>query len=127
PPRRSIAVGRANSAPRRISSSLRRRRSSLIAANDSGSGVIEQDPAGLLAAIVSSSTDAIVSKDLEGRITSWNAGAERIFGYSAVEAMGQLVTIVLPPDKVDEEFAMLARIGHGERFEHFETVRQRKD
>src|SRR5690606_30698985 len=103
------------------------RRSSLIAADDSGFGVIEQDPVGLLAAIVSSSTDAIVSKDLEGRITSWNAGAERIFGYSAVEAVGQLVTIVLPPDKVEEEFEQLERTARGERIEHFETVRRRKD
>ncbi len=99
----------------------------MTAADDSNSTVIDQDPVGLLAAIVSSSTDAIVSKDLDGRITSWNAGAERMFGYAAPEAVGQSVMIVLPPDRVAEEFGMIERIARGERIEHFETLRRRKD
>ncbi|HSJ95829.1 MAG TPA: PAS domain S-box protein, partial [Myxococcota bacterium] len=77
----------------------------------------------LLAAIVSSSDDAIVSKTLEGRITSWNAGAERLFGYSAAEAIGQSILLIVPPDKRDEESGILERIGRGERVDHFETVR----
>jgi two-component system, cell cycle sensor histidine kinase and response regulator CckA len=84
-------------------------------------------PASHLAAIVESSDDAIISKDLEGRILSWNAGAERVYGYSASEAIGQPMTIVLAPDRADEEDEILNHIRRGMRFEHFETVRQRKD
>ena len=80
-----------------------------------------------LAAIVESSDDAIVSKDLSGIITSWNRAAERMFGYSAKEAIGQPITLIIPPDRKNEEKNILARIGRGERIEHFETVRQRKD
>ena len=80
-----------------------------------------------LAAIVESSDDAIVSKNLDGVITSWNRGAERIFGYPAEEAIGQPITIVIPHDRQDEERTILARIRRGERIDHFETVRQRKD
>ena len=80
-----------------------------------------------LAAIVESSDDAIISKDLNGIITTWNAGAERIFGYAAWEVIGQSVTILLPPDRVDEVRAILQRIRRGERVHHFETVRRRKD
>jgi PAS domain S-box-containing protein len=80
-----------------------------------------------LAAIVESSDDAIVSKDLDGIITSWNKAAERIFGYTANEAIGQSIILIIPPDRKDEERSILARIGRGERIEHFETVRQRKD
>lgn len=79
-----------------------------------------------LASIVESSDDAIVSKDLDGVITSWNRGAERIFGYTAEEAVGQPITIIIPQDRQHEEPAILARIRRGERIEHFETVRQRK-
>jgi PAS domain S-box-containing protein len=79
-----------------------------------------------LASIVQSSDDAIVSKNLDGIITSWNKGAERIFGYTAEEAIGQPVTIVIPPDRRDEERTILTRIRRGERIDHFETVRQRK-
>ena len=79
-----------------------------------------------LASIVESSDDAIVSKNLDGIITSWNRGAERIFGYTAEEAVGQPITIVIPQDRQDEERAILTRIRRGERIEHFETVRQRK-
>jgi PAS domain S-box-containing protein len=80
-----------------------------------------------LASIVDSSDDAIVSKDLDGLVTSWNRGAERIFGYSAEEAIGQPITLVIPKDRQDEERAFLNRIRRGEGIEHFETVRQRKD
>jgi PAS domain S-box-containing protein len=80
-----------------------------------------------VAAIVESSDDAIVSKNLDGIITSWNKGAERIYGYSAEEAIGQPITIVIPHDRQDEEPAILTRIRRGERIEHFETIRQRKN
>jgi len=79
-----------------------------------------------LAAIVESSTDAIVSKDLNAVITSWNQGAERLFGFSAAEAVGKSVTMLIPPDRLDEEPLILARIRTGERVEHFETVRKHK-
>ena len=79
-----------------------------------------------LASIVESSDDAIISKNLDGIITSWNRGAERIFGYSAEEAIGQPITIVIPQDRQDEERMILTRIRRGERIDHFETVRQRK-
>src|SRR6201993_2499744 len=79
-----------------------------------------------LASIVQSSDDAIVSKNLDGIITSWNKGAERVFGYTAEEAIGQPITIVIPQDRQDEERTILTRIRRGERIEHFETVRQRK-
>ncbi len=79
-----------------------------------------------LASIVESSDDAIISKSLDGIITSWNRGAERIFGYTTEEAVGQPITIVIPQDRHDEERAILTRIGRGERIDHFETIRQRK-
>ncbi|HEX5163829.1 MAG TPA: PAS domain S-box protein [Thermomicrobiales bacterium] len=80
-----------------------------------------------LAAIVESSDDAIVSKDLDGVIMSWNGGAERLFGYTPEEAIGQSITILIPPDRMDEEPEILGRIRRGERIDHFETVRQHKD
>jgi PAS domain S-box-containing protein len=80
-----------------------------------------------LAAIVEFSDDAIVSKNLDGVVTSWNGAAERIFGYTALEAVGQPITIVIPKDRIDEERNILARIRRGERIDHFETVRQRKN
>jgi PAS domain S-box-containing protein len=82
---------------------------------------------GLLAAIVDSSDDAIVSKTLEGVITSWNAGAERLFGYTAKEAIGQPITMVIPLDRRGEETRILERLGRGERVDHFDTIRLRKD
>ena len=78
-------------------------------------------------AIIESSDDAILSKDLHGVILSWNRGAQRLFGFTAEEAIGKPVTIIIPRDRLDEEPAILAKIHHGERIEHFETVRQRKD
>jgi PAS domain S-box-containing protein len=79
-----------------------------------------------LASIVESSDDAIVSKNLDGVITSWNKGAERIFGYTSEEAIGRPIMIVIPQDRQDEERTILTRIRRGERIDHFETVRQRK-
>jgi PAS domain S-box-containing protein len=80
----------------------------------------------MLASIVESSDDAIVSKNLDGIITSWNRGAERVFGYTAEEAIGQPITIVIPHDRQGEEREILTRIRRGERIDHFETIRQRK-
>ena len=82
---------------------------------------------GLLASIVDSSDDAIVSKTLQGVITSWNSGAERLFGYSAKEAVGQPITMIIPLDRRDEETKILGRLRQGERIDHFDTVRVRKD
>jgi PAS domain S-box-containing protein len=80
-----------------------------------------------LAAIVSSSDDAIISKDLDGTIQTWNRGAERMFGYTADEAIGKSITIIIPNERLDEETEVLRRIRAGLSVEHFETVRQRKD
>ena len=80
-----------------------------------------------LAAIVESSDDAIISKSLEGIITSWNAGAQRVFGYTAEEAIGRPITMLIPPGRQNEEPEILARMRRGERVDHFETVRQTKD
>ncbi len=82
---------------------------------------------GLLAAIVDSSEDAIVSKTLDGIITTWNTGAERLFGYTAGEAIGQHISFIIPSNRKDEETVILERIRKGERIEHFDTVRVRKD
>ena len=68
-----------------------------------------------------------VRKDLDARITSWNRGAQRIFGYEEQEVLGKSITILIPPDRLDEEPQILERIRAGERVEHFETVRLRKD
>jgi PAS domain S-box-containing protein len=83
--------------------------------------------AAYLAAIVDSSDDAIISKDLNGVIQSFNAAAERIFGYTAAELIGQPVLILIPPDRLNEEADILARIRRGERIDHFQTVRRAKD
>jgi PAS domain S-box-containing protein len=80
-----------------------------------------------LAAIVDSSDDAIISTDLHGTITSWNKGAERLFGYTFSEAVGKPITMLIPADRQGEELAILERIKRGERIDHYETVRQRKD
>ncbi len=80
----------------------------------------------LLAAIVEFSDDAIISKDINGIVTSWNKGAERIFGYTAEEMIGKPIVIIAAPDRVDEMPRILDRIKRGERLEHYETVRQAK-
>jgi PAS domain S-box-containing protein len=85
------------------------------------------DPAALLAAIVASSDDAIVSKTFEGIVTSWNLGAERMFGYTAAEAIGRSILMIIPPDRVSEEALVLSRIRSGLSVDHFETIRRRKD
>jgi two-component system, chemotaxis family, CheB/CheR fusion protein len=79
------------------------------------------------AAIVNFSDDAIIGKDLDGIITSWNKGAERLFGYTAQETIGQPITILVPPDRQDEEPEILGRLKRGESVDHFETVRVSKD
>jgi PAS domain S-box-containing protein len=79
------------------------------------------------ASVVENSDDAIITKDLDGIIKSWNKGAERIFGYTAEEAVGQPITILTPPERLDEEPTILGRIRRGERTDHYETIRQRKD
>ncbi len=80
-----------------------------------------------LAAIVGSSDDAIISKNLDGIITSWNPAAEKIFGYSAEETIGQPMAMLVPPERADEEPKILAKLRQGEKVDHFETVRVRKD
>jgi PAS domain S-box-containing protein len=86
-----------------------------------------EEATALLAAIVASSDDAIVSKTLDGVITTWNKSAERVFGYTANEAIGQHIKLIIPPDRHAEEDDILARLRRGERIDHFQTVRRRKD
>lgn len=86
-----------------------------------------EEARGRLVALVGSSDDAIISKDLNGVIRTWNAGAERLFGYTAEEAIGRPVVMLIPPDHADEEPTILDRIRRGERVEHYETIRRRKD
>ena len=88
------------------------------------------DPVGLeavLAAIVDSSDDAIIGKTLDGQIRTWNAGAERVFGYTAEEAIGKSITILMPPDRIHEEATIVATLSRGERIDHYETERVTKD
>lgn len=80
-----------------------------------------------LAAIVESTDDVIIAKDLQGIITDWNPSAERVFGYTAAEIIGRPIRVLIPPDRAGEEEQILARIGKGEQVRHFETVRMRKD
>jgi PAS domain S-box-containing protein len=86
-----------------------------------------EDAKGRLAAIIESSEDAIISKDLNGVITSWNRGAERLFGWKEEEAIGRPITLIIPEDRLEEEPRILARIRRGEAIEHYETVRRSKD
>lgn len=90
-------------------------------------GVDGPDPRDWLVAIVDGSEDAIVSKDLNGIIQTWNSGAQRLFGYRANEVIGKSITILIPEDRLDEEPAIISRIQQGNRVEHFETRRRRKD
>lgn len=86
-----------------------------------------EETSALLAAVVDSSDDAIVAKTLDGTITAWNRGAERIFGYTASEAIGQHISLIIPPELKGEEDNVIARLRRGEKVDHFETVRQAKD
>ncbi len=90
-------------------------------------GQAELDAKAWLAAIVENSDDAILSKTLEGIVTSWNSGAERLFGFSAEEMLGRPILILIPEDRRSEESLILEKIRRGERVDHFETVRRRKD
>ena len=80
-----------------------------------------------LAAMVESSDDAMISKTINGTITTWNKAAERLLGYTAEEAIGKNITLIIPPDRFQEEAEILERLRHGDRIEHFETIRKRKD
>jgi PAS domain S-box-containing protein len=88
--------------------------------------VLERDKS-RLGAIVDSSDDAIISKDLNGTIQTWNRSAERIFGYHAEEAVGRSITLIIPEDRLHEEDEVLGRIKRGQRLDHFETIRRSKD
>lgn len=88
---------------------------------------VAEEAAQRFAAIVESSDDAIFAKDLNGRIVNWNSGAERLFGYTADEAIGQAARMLIPLDRQNEEPEILARIRLGERIDHYETIRRRKD
>lgn len=99
-----------------------------IAANLLGKArVLTEEAKNFLAAIIASSDDAIVSKDLNGVVTSWNQGARRIFGYEADEMVGQSIRRIIPPELQDEEDFILSKIRSGQRIEHFETTRMRKN
>src|SRR5687768_13422484 len=100
----------------------------LTSPDSTGSGAPTRPPAELLlSAIVESSDDAIISTNLDGIITSWNSGASRIFGYSVAEVLGRCVSMLLPSGRQGEKDDILQRVKHGERVDHFETVRRRKD
>jgi PAS domain S-box-containing protein len=98
---------------------------------DIASQVLDRCPnteaSNLLAAIVDSSDDIIISKNLDGIITSWNTTAQRVFGYSSKEAIGAHITLIIPKDRIPEEDIIISRVRRGERIDHFDTVRQRKD
>jgi PAS domain S-box-containing protein len=87
----------------------------------------EEELRARLAAVVESSDDAVISKTLEGIIITWNKGAQRMFGYAAEEVAGKSITILMPPDRVSEEAVILQRLKSGERVQHYETIRVRKD
>ncbi|TCU35181.1 PAS domain S-box protein [Rhizobium azibense] len=94
---------------------------------DQSAAAVADEAVQRVAAIVESSDDAILAKDLNGTITDWNRGAEQLFGYTAEEAIGRSVTMLIPMDRADEEPNILARLRRGEKIDHYETVRRRKD
>jgi PAS domain S-box-containing protein len=106
---------------------FRGRPSLLLVVADISDRLRAQEAQAHLATIIDSSDDAIVTKSLDGTITSWNRGAERVFGYTADEVMGRSILILLPPERQDEEHGILERLVRGEHISHFETVRVRKD
>ncbi len=107
---------------------LDRLKTQFIADVNHGFGTPQAEQASaLLKAIVDSSDDAIISKDLKGVITSWNNGAERLFGYTAEETVGRPITLLIPADRLAEEAKILEQLKRGERVDHFETIRVRKD
>ena len=129
-------VGFALGAVRRDFAGRRRAEQALLDAKEQLESRVQQRTAQLekagesnarLASIIDSTDDAIASKNLHGIITSWNAGAERLFGYSAIEAVGRPMAILIPTERSDEETTILGRIARGETTDHFETVRIRKD
>lgn len=99
----------------------------LCVARDITARKLAEAAQGRIAAIVDSSSDAIISKDLDGLILTWNPAAERLFGYEAGEAVGRAVTMLIPPDRQKEEALIMERIRRGEQIEHFESIRLRKD
>jgi PAS domain S-box-containing protein len=119
PPIRLEDAGYVSSMPARISGTILAR--SELTPPD------QPDPRSWLAAIVHSSDDAIISKDLNGTIMSWNEAAVRLFGYPALEAIGNPITLIIPPDRLDEETHILNQVRAGVRVDHFETIRRRKD
>ena len=124
--RKTHALAAANSALEQEISQRKKAEEALLNANSeleaSGQKIKWQ-----LAAIVESSDDAIIGKDTNGIITSWNRGAEILFGYSAGEVVGNSITIIIPPERIAEEGEILARIRRGEHILHYETIRRRKD
>jgi PAS domain S-box-containing protein len=97
------------------------------AARDSSQQKLAEEKQAILAAIVASSDDAIISKTLDGIITSWNQSATKMFGFTEAEAVGKHITIIIPKERIDEETMIIESIRRGEKIDHFETVRQGKD